>query len=268
MVHPGLLDLRLFGRRSLGPGVRVSDAAGIRRLAAETDAATDDRLAEWYAVADRAVPWLRANFVSSLDGAATHDGLSAGLGSDADQRVFHILRWLADVIIVGAGTVRREGYGGSLLDATALDWRREHGFAPHPRLAIVSTSLNLDPGSSVFVDAPIRPLIMTCSAAPHDRRMALAEGADVIDCGDTRVDTGLMRARLVELGLPQMHSEGGPHLLGSMIEDGSLDELCLTLASRLEGGTATRIADGSVAAPTDMSLMHVLRGQDGTLLLR
>ena len=49
MVHPGLLDLRLFGRRPLGPGVRVSDAAGIRRLAAETDAATDDRLAEWYA---------------------------------------------------------------------------------------------------------------------------------------------------------------------------------------------------------------------------
>ena len=90
----------------------------------------------------------------------------------------------------------------------------------------------------------------------------------MIDCGDTRVDTGLMRSRLVELGLPQMHSEGGPHLLGSMIEDGSLDELCLTLASRLEGGTARRITDGHLDAPTDMSLAHALLGDDGTLLLR
>jgi riboflavin biosynthesis pyrimidine reductase len=246
----------------------VSDEAGIRRLAVEADAATDDRLAEWYAVADRGVPWLRANFVSSLDGAATHEGLSAGLGSDADQRVFHILRWLADVIIVGAGTVRREGYGGSLLNAAALDWRRSRGLAPHPRLAIVSTRLNLDPDSSAFADAPVRPLVITCSAAPHGRRSALAEVADVIDCGDTRVDTGLMRSRLVELGLPQMHSEGGPHLLGSMIEDGSLDELCLTLASRLEGGTARRITDGHSAAPREMRLAHALLGDDGTLLLR
>lgn len=246
----------------------MSDEAGIRRLSAETDVATDDQLAEWYAVADRGAPWLRANFVASLDGAATHEGLSAGLGSAADQRVFHILRWLADVIVVGAGTVRREGYGGPLLNAAALDWRRSHGFAPHPRLAIVSTRLNLDPGSSVFADAPVRPLVMTCSAAPHGRRTALAEVADVIDCGETRVDTGVMRSRLVELGLPQMHSEGGPHLLGSMIEDGSLDELCLTLASRLEGGTARRITDGHLAAPTDMSLAHALLGDDGTLLLR
>jgi riboflavin biosynthesis pyrimidine reductase len=246
----------------------MSDTEGIRKLQAGADADTDDRLAEWYAVADRGVPWLRANFVSSLDGAATHDGLSAGLGSDADQRVFHILRWLADVIVVGAGTVRREGYGGTLLDAAALDWRRSHDLEPYPRLAIVSKHLDLDPGSSVFADAPVRPLVMTCSAAPHDRRAALAEVADIIDCGDTRVDTGLMRNRLVELGLPQMHSEGGPHLLGSMIEDGSLDELCLTLASRLEGGTARRITDGHLAAPTDMHLAHALLGDDGTLLLR
>lgn len=246
----------------------MSDEAVIRRLTPGTDAATDDQLAEWYAVADRGIPWLRANFVSSLDGAATHDGLSAGLGSAADQRVFHILRWLADVIVVGAGTVRREGYGGTLLKGAALDWRRRHGLAPHPTLAIVSAKLNLDPGSSVFADAPVRPLVITCSAAPQARRTALAEVADVNDCGESRVDTGVMRSWLVERGLLQMHSEGGPHLLGSMIEDGSLDELCLTLATRLEGGTARRITDGHLATPTDMSLAHALLGDDGTLLLR
>lgn len=238
--------------RSLGPGEELGD----------------DELADRYAVADRSAPWLRANFVASLDGAATHDGLSAGLGSAADQRVFHILRWLADVIVVGAGTVRAEGYGGELLDRDSVDWRVRHGLTPHPKLAVVSTRLNLDPDSSVFMDAPVRPLVITCSAAPQDRRAALMDVAEVLDCGDARVDTALMRVRLAERGLPQMHSEGGPHLLGAMIEDGALDELCLTLASQLEGGTARRITDGHRAVPTGMKLADALLGDGDTLLLR
>ncbi|MDQ1548937.1 MAG: hypothetical protein QOD27_595 [Microbacteriaceae bacterium] len=246
----------------------MTDGADIRRLDASSDAATDDQLAEWYSVADRRIPWLRANFVSSIDGAATHDGLSAGLGSAADQRVFHLLRRLADVIVVGAGTVRAEGYGGRLLDSAAAGWRAGIGLAPHPVLAIVSARLELDPTSSVFTDAPTRPIVVTSAAATDERRAAVAEVADIVDCGEDRVDTVLMRERLVSRGLTQMHSEGGPHLLGSMIEDGALDEICLTVASRLEGGTARRIADGHLAVGTGMTLAHALVGADGTLMLR
>ncbi|WP_349897687.1 pyrimidine reductase family protein [Parafrigoribacterium soli] len=240
----------------------------IRALDPAAGTLSDEELAARYAVADRSAPWLRANFVSSVDGAATHDGLSEGLGSPSDQRVFQVLRWLADVIIVGAGTVRAEGYSGSLLDEAAVDWRRSHGLAPHPEFAIVSARLNLDPASSLFTDAPVRPLVITCSAAPDDRRAALAEVADLIDCGDTRVDTALMRSALAERGLPQMHSEGGPHLLGAMIEDGAIDELCITISARLEGGTARRITDGHLASATPMRLAHALSAEDGTLLLR
>jgi len=249
-------------------GSPVAEPDGIRSLTASTEALTEEQLIGFYAVADRSVPWLRANFVASLDGAATHDGLSAGLGSVGDQRVFHTLRRLADVIVVGAGTVRAEGYGGSLLGVDAMRWREEHGLAPHPQFAIVSARLKLDPASSVFADAPQRPLVITCAAAPADRRAALAEVAELIDCGEERVDSSLMRERLAERGLPQMHSEGGPHLLGSMIQDGAIDELSLTLASQLEGGTARRITDGHPAAPTRMTLAHALLGDDGTLLLR
>jgi riboflavin biosynthesis pyrimidine reductase len=246
----------------------VAESTDIRVLESAAQALTDDQLVEYYAVADRSVPWLRANFVSSIDGAATHEGLSAGLGSAADQRVFHALRWITDVIVVGAGTVRAEGYGGKLLDAKAVQWRAGHDLVPHPHLAIVSTSLKLDPGSSVFVDAPQRPLVITCSAAPSDRRAALAEVAELIDCGGTRVDTAIMKSALAERGLTQMHSEGGPHLLGAMTEDGAIDELCLTIAAQLEGGTARRITDGHRPVPTAMKLAHALLGDDGTLLLR
>ena len=57
-------------------------------------------------------PWLRANMISSLDGAATGpDGLTGSINGPADLRVFTTLRALADVVVVGAGTVRAEGYG-------------------------------------------------------------------------------------------------------------------------------------------------------------
>lgn len=243
-------------------------SAELRLLREGADPATDDELAALYSVADRSVLWMRANFVASIDGAATHNGLSAGLGSPADSRVFDLLRRLADVIVVGAGTVRAEGYGPMRLDDAQVAWRVQHGLAPHPVFAIVSSSLELDPASTVFTNAPSTPLVFTGSRAPGDRRVALAEVAEVIDCGEFRVDTRLMRRALAERGLMQLHSEGGPQLLGTMIEEGTIDELCLTLSARLEGGTASRITDGGGAVPTDMRLAHALAAADGTLLLR
>jgi riboflavin biosynthesis pyrimidine reductase len=236
------------------------------RLAGAADALSDDHLLDLYAVADRAQPWLRANFVSSVDGAATHKGLSAGLGSPADRRVFDLLRRLADVIVVGAGTVRAEGYGGLSLDDDSAEWRVANGLTAQPVFAVVSASLNLDP--AIFADNPVRPLILTVPEAPDDRRAALAEVADVVDAGEGRVDTRRMRTVLAERGLTQMHSEGGPHLLGTMTEEGTIDELCLTLSPKLEGGMARRITDGHPPHPTPMSLAHVLTAEDGTLLLR
>lgn len=244
----------------------MSSDDALIRLAGSPDALADDEIAELYAVPDRSKSWLRVNFVSSLDGAATHDGRSGGLGSPADRRVFDLLRRLADVIVVGAGTVRVEGYRGMRLDDGSAAWRVAHGLAAQPVFAVVSARLDLDP--AIFTGNPVRPLVLTGTAAPAGKRAALAEVADVIDCGETRVDSRLMLDALAERGLTQVHSEGGPHLLGTMIEEGTIDELCLTLSPRLEGGIARRITDGHAATPTDMTLAHVLVADDGTLLLR
>jgi riboflavin biosynthesis pyrimidine reductase len=242
-----------------------SDDARIT-LAGSADALSDDQLLELYAAGDRGHSRLRVNFVSSLDGAATHDGRSGGLGSAADRRVFDLLRWPADVIVVGAGTVRVEGYRGMALDDRAVAWREQHGLSPQPVFAVVSSRLDLD--AEVFEGNPVRPIVLTTATSPADRREALSAVADIVECGDVRVDTRRMRDALAERGLTQVHSEGGPHLLGTMIEEGTLDELCLTLSPRLEGGMARRITDGHPANPTDMTLAHVLTASDGTLLLR
>src|SRR5690606_37525602 len=140
----------------------------------------DATLHEHYAVADRSVPHLRVNFVSSLDGAAWHDGRSGPLNDVWDQQVFGFLRRLADVVMVGAGTIRVEGYGGLRLDEASQRWRLDHGRPAHPPLAVVSHALDLDPASRVFADAPVRPLVITHATAPAERRAALEDVADVV----------------------------------------------------------------------------------------
>ena len=68
---------------------------------------------------------LRVNFVTSLDGAVSVDGLSAGLSGEADKEVFRLLRRDCDALLVGAGTFRAENYRPLTLDASRRAWRVE-----------------------------------------------------------------------------------------------------------------------------------------------
>jgi riboflavin biosynthesis pyrimidine reductase len=239
---------------------------GLERVFPSPAAATDEELLHWYAAGRTGAPWVGFNFVSSIDGAATVAGRSGQLGNAADQHIFSLLRRHADVILVGAQTVRAEGYGGPLLSAEARQWRRANGLAAHPPLAIVSGTLNLDPGHEVFALAPVRPLLITTAAAPAERRAALETVADIITAGTDTLDVDLLIAELAGRGLNSIHSEGGPTLLGTFQAADRVDELCLTLSPLLVGGTAKRIADvlpGARAAglvePRDMTLAHILR---------
>lgn len=239
----------------------------IALLSPGAGALDDDALASAYAVADRRVQTLRMNFVASLDGSATAQGLSGGLGGPADKVVFDLLRRLTDVVLVGAGTVRAEGYGAMRLSDADAAWRTDRGLAAQPAFALVSGRLDLDPTSDVFAKAPVRPLVLTSAAAPAAARAALEEVADVISCGDEHVEPREVVDALIERGLPQILCEGGPSLFGSLIAADLVDELCLTVSPLLEGGAGIRISHGEAEAVRGMRLVHVLFS-DGLLLTR
>ena len=223
------------------------------------DPLDDEQILALYGSQDRDVPVARANVVASVDGASTVGGLSGPLGGPADKRVFDLLRRLSDVIVVGAGTLRQEGYVAMRLDPEASRWRLDHGLTAQPHFAIVSARLELDPSSEVFTDAPVRPIILTAQSAGHGSRRELEQVADIIDCGEERAEGVLLVEALRARGLPQLHVEGGPHLLGTLIADDVLDELCLTASPVLEGGFAPRVASAGVdPIPQAMSLDHVL----------
>lgn len=218
----------------------------------------------------RPVPWLRANMVSTLDGAAQHGGRSQPISSATDMRIFGTLRQLADVVIVGAETVRQEGYRPARARAEFAEMREAAGQGPVPAIAVVSAGLDLDFSLPLFVSPQEPTLIVTGAAAPPDR-VAAAEkaGARVVIAGD---GVGVEPARLVqalgELGHTRLLTEGGPRLLGQLVAAGVLDELCLAVSPMLTAGDAQRIAGGpSVAVPQRFVLASVLE-EEGFLFTR
>jgi riboflavin-specific deaminase-like protein len=232
------------------------------------DDLSDEELIVAYEVADRAVPHLRANFVSSLDGAVEIDGQSKALSSDSDSRVFSMIRRLADVVLVGAGTIRDEGYNPLKLSAKAREWRTAAGIAENPTLAIVSSRLELSPVNPVFKSA-VRPIVVTHASSPEDRREALAEVAEVLVLGEAEVDLQAVVDEFAARGMTQILSEGGPHLLGSLTAADLVDELCLALAPLLAGPGSSRIIAGAPSTLTRrMKLETALSAGDDYFFFR
>ncbi|MCB7138100.1 dihydrofolate reductase family protein [Cellulosimicrobium marinum] len=228
----------------------------------------EDALAALYAYPPRSrgPVAVRANMVTSLDGAAWGpDERSGSINDDADWRVFRVLRALADVVLVGAGTARAEGY-------TALDRPRGLGHlhdAPL-ELALVTRTGNV-PATLAPGDRP--PLVLTGpdgaraarAVVPADR--VLVVGAGGTD-GTDRVDLTAGLGALAGLGLTRVLAEGGPSLLTDLLGADLLDELCVTTTPSVVGPGPGRIVAGdatagpAVALPRTARLGHLLHCPD------
>jgi riboflavin biosynthesis pyrimidine reductase len=209
---------------------------------------------------------LRANFIISADGAVELDGRSGSLGSQADRDAFIAMRAAADVILVGAGTVRAEKYGPVKLDEATRQRRVGRGEAPLPRLAVVSAAARLDPQAKLFHGGS-RPFLLTSKSAARSRP-DLADVAEVVVCGEDEVDLGYALGHLADLGLLRVLCEGGPTLLNGLLLGGLVDELCLTIAPML-GGTGHRLLSvgDPLPQPARFDLLGLLEA-DGMLLTR
>lgn len=215
-------------------------------------------------------PWLRANMVSTLDGAAQHEGRSQPISGATDMQIFGTLRGLADVVIVGAETVRQEGYRPARAREAFADRRQAAGQGPAPAIAVVSASLELDFSWPLFTSPLVPTLVLTGAAAAPDR-VAAAEkaGARVVIAGDGMgVDPARAVHALADLGMTRLLTEGGPRLLGQLIASEVLDELCLTVSPVLTAGDAQRIAGGpSITVPRRFALVSLLE-EEGFLFGR
>lgn len=221
-------------------------------------------LADAYAYPEAAAagsPWLRANMVSSMDGAAHHGGRSRPLSNDADMRIFGVLRGLADVVIVGAETVREERYRPARRRAEFAERRAAAGQTSVPAIAVVSASLHLDFSLPLFTEPDVPTLVITGAKAPHSGLVAAREaGVEVVTAGDEAgVAPHRIKPELARRGYTRLLTEGGPRLLGQLAAAGVVDEVCLTISPRYTVGTAPRVMSGpEIETPVDLELTDLL----------
>ncbi len=244
----------------------------MRRLFPEPAGDVDDAELELiYAYpADLSDPWVQVNFVSSADGASTVDGKSNGLSNPADTRIFALGRDLADVVLVGAGTAQIEGYRGIKRTELRASRRERLGRSEVPPVAVVTRRCSFEPDSPLIAHTLVPTIVLTCAAAPEERRAALSEaGADVVVAGETTVDLAKAIRALADRGLLRIDCEGGGQLFGELITAGLVDQLCLTVAPLLVGGDAPRIAHGDLLPPAPLPLeLASILSAEGSLMIR
>jgi 5-amino-6-(5-phosphoribosylamino)uracil reductase len=172
-------------------------------------------------------PWVGLCMVASIDGSIAVDGNSAGLSSPTDAAVLGRLRQLADVIVVGAGTVRDEGYGAP----------RKEG----QRVGVVTTSGRMDYGTDLFASGA--GFVITTDTGAAD----VPAGIDVLRVGDDRIDLPAALRRLPGLvgRADYVQVEGGAALNGALLDADVIDEINVTTSPATFGGPGPRLSAGA-----------------------
>jgi riboflavin biosynthesis pyrimidine reductase len=183
----------------------------------EVDQVDDGRLTDFYTYPDNLQScWVRGNMIASLDGGATENGRAGGLAGPGDRALFALMRQAADVILVGAATVRIEHYSGAQLSVAQRQARQRRGQAEVPPIAVVTQTGNLDPSALLFTRTEVAPLILTCSQSFDDTSRRLGAVAEVIDASGPEPDTvdgAIVLRILAERKLLRVLTGGGPLFL-------------------------------------------------------
>lgn len=214
---------------------------------------------------------VRASMISTIDGAAWgDDGRSGSINGQADYRAFRVMRALADIVLVGAGTARTEQYAPLRVPRGLAAAREAAGRPEHLHTAVVTRSGLLPDAMARAVDddAAVQPFVVT-SEAGRRNLPASVPAERVVVCGDEQVDLAVALDALAARGFTRVLCEGGPALLGSMLDADLVDEMCLTTSPQVLGGGATRpvVTSHVITDRPAARLAHLLHA-DGVLLAR
>lgn len=193
-------------------------------------------------------PWIVCSMITTIDGAVTIDGTSGGLGNDGDRAVFSTLRSMADVILVGAGTVTAEQYRPP---------RRAD-----QRIAVVTRRADVS-GYRELMESG-RAVLVTTTTSPDTGYETIRAGTDQVDLADA------VPQLAQRFGARWIGCEGGPSLNAAMIEADLVDEYCWTIAPMIVGAGPAGVVSAAATEHTSargMRLAHMAE-QHGYLFAR
>ncbi|MFN8111791.1 MAG: dihydrofolate reductase family protein [Solirubrobacterales bacterium] len=227
----------------------------LRRLLPDPGETTVAGLLEDYDPGARAGderPFVFTNFALTVDGHATIDGRSGAIGSDTDTAMLVGLRTHPDAVMIGAGTLRAEGYGRVVSDPAKRELRESRGLSPDPLMVVVSNRLEIPWEAPLFTAGAGEVVIFTASAREAP---ATATPVEIVR-HPSRVDLVSLLAELRgERGIRSLLCEGGPTLHGELLAAGLVDELFVTRSPRLAGGTGPGLCEGLEAHTRELELI-------------
>jgi riboflavin-specific deaminase-like protein len=242
----------------------------LRRLLPEPGEVTAEEATSGMHLGDLAPPdrpYLVLNMVATLDGRITIDGRSGQIGDEADRELFFGLRTQADAVMVGAGTIRTERYGHIVRRPGLRERRVAEGLEPEPPAVVVSARLRLPEDIPLLQTEDCRVVVLTASEdvlPDTPAEIHYLRGPPGIDL-ELRP---LVERLRTEFGIRSILCEGGPSLNASLIEEGLVDELFLSIAPKLAGGPPLTVLTGDpLPEPLTTELVWLLE-HDGHLFGR
>jgi riboflavin-specific deaminase-like protein len=210
-------------------------------------------------------PYLVLNMVASTDGKAAVEGRSGPLGDETDRQLFLHLRTQADAVMVGAGTLRAERYGRMVRDPALRAKREREGLDADPLAVVVSGRLELPRDLPLLNDPDSRVVVVTSSDARLEDCAAQIEYMRTGEPMELAPALGKLRS---SHGVRSILCEGGPTLNRSLLAEGLVDELFLSISPMLVGGSTalTIVAGMPLEAPAQVNLVWLLAADDSLYL--
>lgn len=232
--------------------LRRLNPAPVEEIDADAPGARD-RLLEWYA--PKPAVGIRINLVMTIDGRlAGGDGTSESLSSRTDRMILGVIRESAGAVLVGAGTVRAEGYRlpsrAPLAVITASGDLEGHRLQPRdgaPPVLVLTTASGATRADASLPHLDHRCIVVSADGGPFP--IADAVGA------------------LRDHGIDRIVAEGGPSVIRALIDAELVDELCLTTVPHL-GGRALQLLGGADAPLTDWHRTQLIADGDGLAYAR
>jgi riboflavin-specific deaminase-like protein len=216
------------------------------------------------AVDDR--PYTLVNFIATADGRAAFQGRSGSLGDEADRDMFHSLREQADAVMAGTGTLRIEHYGRLIRKPERRERRTDAGRSAEPLMCLVTRTGNVPTEAPIF-SAPEAKVVVFGPPGTEVASVQAHVEVVALDPGEMTLTTALRRLR-TDFAVRLLLCEGGPTLFASLLQEGLVDELFLTIAPKLAGGGMSPTISNGPELPelAQLELRWALEHADGLYL--
>ena len=219
-----------------------------------------------------------ATFAMTVDGKITTRNFSpVDFTSREDKAHLFRQRALADAVLVGHSTLKRDNVRLGLPQAELREARVARGQTPYPIRVIVSNEGKVDNRLKIFRSDPATAgpvLIFSTKRMPKKIQTSLRQKATLHLSNSQHVDlAGMLRTLHSQYNVRTLACEGGPTLFRSLLERGLVDQLNLTIAPYLFGGagapTLTGLSKEFLPASVHCSLVDMrLMGDECFLTYR